>query len=103
MNPLSVLSQYSGKDTKIIVSREGQVAANQVAIDLFPTAKSANEFRILVKIDKRTNAPQSLQLYDRDGSKTTVLIKSFQRVVSDNKMFTFDMKAHPKISVNDLR
>ncbi|MTK54011.1 MAG: hypothetical protein F8N35_11190 [Paludibacter sp.] len=103
MNPLSVLSQYSGKDTKIMYSREANVSANQVAIDLFPTSKSANEFRILVKLDKRSNAPQMLQLYGRDGSKTTVVIKFFQKISADNKYFTFDLKAHPKVSVNDLR
>lgn len=103
MNPLSVLSQYRGKDTKIMYSREASTSASQVAIDLFPTSKSANEFRILVKLDKRTNAPQTLQLFGRDGSKTTVIIKLFQKISADNKCFTFDLKAHPKVSVNDLR
>jgi outer membrane lipoprotein-sorting protein len=103
MNPLSVLSQYNGKDTKIMYSRDFSASANQVAIDLFPTSKSANEFRILVKLDKRTNAPQMLQLFGRDGSKTTVIIKSFQKISADNKSFMFDLKVHPKVSVNDLR
>lgn len=103
MNPLSVLSQYSGKNTKILFNREGKVAPNQIAIDLFPTAKSANEFRILVKLNKQTNALQSIQLFDRDGSKTGVIIKSFRKISADNKTFTFDVKAHPKVSVNDLR
>jgi outer membrane lipoprotein-sorting protein len=103
MNPLSVLSQYSGKNTKILFNREGKIAPNQVAIDLFPTAKSANEFRILVKLNKQTNALQSIQLFGRDGSKTIVLIKSFRKISADNKLFMFDSKAHPKVSVNDLR
>jgi Outer membrane lipoprotein-sorting protein len=103
MNPLSVLSQYSGKDTKIMYSREVSTSSNQIAIDLFPTSKSANEFRILVKLDKRSNAPQMLQLFGRDGSKTTVIVKSFQKISTDNTYFTFNLKAHPNVSVNDLR
>lgn len=103
MNPLSVLSQYSGKNTKIIFNREGKTTSNQVAIDLFPTVKSANEFRILVKLNKQNNALQSLQLFDRDGSKTVVNVKSFRKISADNKTFAFDVKAHPKVNVNDLR
>jgi outer membrane lipoprotein carrier protein len=103
MNPLSVLSQYSGNNTKIMLNRESRTTPNQIIIDLFPTSKSANEFRIIVKINKHTNAPQSLQLFDRDGSKTTVIIKSFQKISADNKAFMFDVKAHSKVNINDLR
>ena len=103
MNPLSVLSQYNGKDTKILFSREAPKSANTVVIDLYPTSKSANEFHIIVQLNKQTYAPQSLQLFSRDGTKTTVTVKSFQKISIDNKQFIFDAKAHPKVNINDLR
>jgi outer membrane lipoprotein-sorting protein len=101
VNPLSVLSQYNGKDTKIVFDAE--TSAGSQSIDIYPTARNANEFRILIKLDKRTNSPQSIQLFSRDGTRTAVTVKSFQRVTSDAKTFTFDAKAHPKVTVNDLR
>jgi outer membrane lipoprotein carrier protein len=103
MNPLSILSQYSGKDTKINFSRDAKAPVGQIAIDIFPISKSANEFRILVKLNKRTNIPQSLQLFNRDGTRTTIIVKYFQKTSENNKIFVFDIKSHPKISVNDLR
>jgi len=103
VNPLSVLSQYNGKDTKIIFNKESAPTANSLLIDIFPTNKNSNEFRIIVKIDKRTFSPQSIQLFDRNGTRSTVMVKSFQKITAESKNFEFDVKAHPKVLVNDLR
>jgi chaperone LolA len=102
INPLSVLSQYDGKDSKILFNQENKSAGLDV-IDIYPAVKSTNEFRIIVKLSKQTGYPTSIQLFHKDGSTTTILIKSFQIVSLDNSTFTLNPKSYPGVSINDLR
>jgi len=102
INPLSVLSQYGGKDSKIVFNKENNATALNV-IDIYPAIQSTNAFRIIVKLSKKTNYPASIQLFHKDGSTTTIIIKSFQEVSLDNSTFTFNPKSYPGVTVNDLR
>jgi outer membrane lipoprotein-sorting protein len=103
VNPLAVLSQYEGKTTKIGFVQDAKAPVGSQLIDIYPPVGSANEFRIVVKLDQRTSSPQSIVLYGRDGSRTTLTIKSLQKISPDASFFTFNVKEHSRVSVNDLR
>jgi|YelNatPaOPRAMG01_1025707.scaffolds.fasta_scaffold12709_3 outer membrane lipoprotein-sorting protein len=104
INPLAILSNYEGKSVKIIFDSTVKSVATSETIDLFPTNLSANEFKIELRLDKQTNYPQAITIFSRDGTRTYITLHAFQVVPTLNDdAFVFNLKAHPRISVNDLR
>ncbi|MGC9150293.1 MAG: LolA family protein [Microbacter sp.] len=104
VNPLAILSNYEGKSVKIIFDPNVKSTAASETIDLFPTNLSANEFKIELRLDKKTKYPQTITIFSRDGTRTYITLHSFQVLSSLNdNTFVFNVKAHPDVSVNDLR
>ena len=60
--------------------------------------------RITLKINTKTTEIKSADIYVEDGSKMVVEVESlkFDQKL-DDKFFTFDEKAHPKVDVIDMR
>ena len=60
--------------------------------------------RITLKINTKTTEIMSADIYVNDGSKMVINVEEvkFDQKL-DDKFFTFDEKAHPKVDVIDMR
>ena len=60
--------------------------------------------RVSLKIDTKKNALKSADIHMEDGSVLAINIKEmkYDQTLGD-KFFTFDVKAHPKVDVIDMR
>ena len=60
--------------------------------------------RITLKINTKTTGIMSADIYVNDGSKMVINVEEvkFDQKL-DDKFFTFDEKAHPKVNVIDMR
>ncbi len=83
---------------------DGEDAVNQT-ISLFPTNPDKKKFHtVKLTIDKTKKQISSIKILMKDGSTQTYTIKSFaSNTTIPDADFTFDTKAHPGVSVEDLR
>ena len=81
---------------------EGGVACDEV--DLVPEKKDAQFFKIKMVISKKDRSVLNWTMFDRGGNKYKYAIAKFTpNVKIDDTYFDFDVKAHPKIQVSELR
>jgi len=83
---------------------DGEDATTQT-ISLFPENPDKKKYHTAkLFVDKVKKQISSVKMMMKDGTTQTYTIKSFQSntPIADSE-FTFDMKAHPGVSVEDLR
>ncbi len=101
VNPSTIFTIYEkGYKYKF----EGEDALTQT-ISLFPENPDKKKFHTSkLFIDKNKKQISSVKMMMKDGSTQTYAIKTFEAnaVIADSE-FTFNTKAHPGISVEDLR
>jgi outer membrane lipoprotein carrier protein len=101
MNPSTIFTMYEkGFKYKF----EGEDATTQT-ISLFPENPDKKKYHtVKIYIDKAKKQITSVKMMMKDGSTQTYTIKSFvTNVAIPDTDFTFNTKAHPGISVEDLR
>ncbi|HTF02560.1 MAG TPA: outer membrane lipoprotein carrier protein LolA [Bacteroidia bacterium] len=91
------------KYTFIEEKTEGGVVVQY--IDLIPEQPDKKNYhKIKLKIDKAKKQIMSITQMNKDGSKTTYLVKTFTpNVVYTDATFRYDKAAHPGVEVIDLR
>ena len=73
-------------------------------IELTPVDKSKTFFKVLVGIDKSTQAIVSTKVFEKNGNKYTYNVASMKTNTSlPDSMFAFDTKRYPNVEVVDLR
>ncbi|MCE3278686.1 MAG: outer rane lipoprotein carrier protein LolA [Bacteroidetes bacterium] len=101
MNPSTIFTMYEkGYKYKF----DGEDATTQT-ISLFPENPDKKKFHtVKLYIDKTKKQISGVKMMMKDGSSQTYTIKSFtaNAAIPDTD-FTFNAKAHPGISVEDLR
>ena len=101
VNPSTIFTLYEkGYKYKL----DGEDAVNQ-NISLFPINPDKKKFHtVKLVIDKTKKQMTSVKMLMKDGSTQTYTIKSFvtNAPIPDTD-FAFDTKAHPGVSVEDLR
>lgn len=105
MTPAKIFTNFYDKDFLYKLNGEttekGKVLQN---IELTPTDKSKNFFKVLIDVDKKTQTLARMKVFEKNGNKYTYEISSFEPngAVTD-AMFTFDAKKYPGVEVVDLR
>lgn len=101
VNPSTIFTLYEkGYKYKF----DGEDAATQT-ISLFPINPDKKKFHtVKLVIDKPKKQISSIKMLMKDGSTQTYTIKAFSsNTPIPDTDFTFDTKAHPGVSVEDLR
>lgn len=101
VNPSTIFTLY---ETGYKYKFDGEDAITQT-ISLFPLNPDKKKFHtVKLFIDKTKKQISSVKMMMKDGSTHTYIIKSFvgNTIIADAD-FTFNTKAHPGISVEDLR
>ena len=95
---------------KLLTSLDESYVATLTGIDTqgIATIELANPKgqykRISLKINTKKTELKNADIYMEDGSKVVVNVKEMKFDLNlDNKFFTFDEKAHPKVDVIDMR
>jgi outer membrane lipoprotein-sorting protein len=75
-----------------------------VVIELTPTNKKKNYFKIKVTIDKTNQTILKSVVYDKNGTiHTYTITNQVPNFKLDDKTFTFDKTKYPKVEIIDLR
>ena len=73
-------------------------------IELTPTDKTKNYFKIKLYIDKATQSIVRSKIFDKNGNIYTYSVLQFVPNANyDDVTFSFDAKKHPGVEVNDIR
>ncbi len=105
MTPAKIFTNFYDKDFLYRLTGEstekGKVLQN---IELTPTDKSKNFFKVLVDVDKKNQTLARMRVFEKNGNRYTYEITSFKPngAVTDD-LFTFDAKKYPGVEVVDLR
>jgi outer membrane lipoprotein carrier protein len=83
------------------VNEKGKVLEN---IEMTPTDKSKNIFKVIVSVDKKSQSISRMKIYEKNGNHYTYEITSFTPNTNlTDATFTFDPKKYPGVEVVDLR
>ncbi len=105
MTPAKIFTNFYDKDFLYRLNGEttekGKVLQN---IELTPTDKSKNFFKVLVDVDKKNQTLARMKVFEKNGNRYTYEITNFtpNGAVKDD-LFTFDVKKYPNVEVVDLR
>ncbi|MCW3464278.1 LolA family protein [Chitinophaga nivalis] len=105
MTPAKLFTNFYDKDFLYRLEAEsnekGKVLQN---IELTPTDKSKNIFKVIVSVDKKNQNIARMKVFEKNGNHYTYEITSFtpNSNLSD-ATFTFDAKKFPGVEVVDLR
>ncbi len=105
LSPAKLFTNFYDKDYLYRLEGEttekGKVLQN---IEMTPTDKSKNVFKVIVSIDKKGQNISKMKVFEKNGNHYTYEITSFtpNTNVSD-ATFSFDPKKYPGVEVVDLR
>jgi outer membrane lipoprotein-sorting protein len=105
LSPAKLFTNFYDKDYLYRLDGEttekGKVLQN---IEMTPTDKSKNVFKVIVSIDKKNQNISKMKVFEKNGNHYTYEITSFtpNTNVSD-ATFSFDPKKYPGVEVVDLR
>lgn len=100
-NPMALLQAYKSKST--ITFSKGNKDNSSHAIELTPKNNSTIK-KILIKINKSTNYPVSLQINDKNGTESMLNLSNFKKgIVVNENSFTFNSNKYKGVEINDLR
>ena len=105
LSPAKLFTNFYDKDYLYRLNGEttekGKVLQN---IEMTPTDKSKNVFKVIVSIDKKNQNISKMKVFEKNGNHYTYEITSFtpNGNVSD-ATFSFDPKKYPGVEVVDLR
>ncbi len=102
MNPSKIYDAYKEGYKYLYMAGEG--GAEFHVIDLVPTNKDENFFKIRLRIDKKTNLLKKWSVFDRAGNIFNYSVADF-KVINDitAEDFNFDPSKYPNIEVLDFR
>ncbi|MEY4876595.1 MAG: hypothetical protein RL708_1744 [Bacteroidota bacterium] len=73
-------------------------------IELTPTDKTKNYFKIKLFIDKAAQSIVRSKIFDKNGNVYTYSVMQFSSNISiEDATFVFDSKKHPGVDINDIR
>lgn len=103
--PQKVFTNFYDKDFLYKLNgekKEGQKTLQE--IELTPTDKGKNFFKILVYVDKAAKNVASTKIFEKNGNRYTYKVNAFvPNPKLDANFFVFDPAKHPGIEVVDLQ
>jgi outer membrane lipoprotein carrier protein len=104
MTPSKIYSADYTKGYKYILMGEQTLAGVLCQeIDLIPSSRSAQFFKIKLFISKKDNTLQSWTMFDRTGNKYVYTISKFIQKPVPDSFFSFDKSKYPGVEIVDLR
>lgn len=104
INPANLFTIYESGFTAAFAGQTVIKKKNITLIDLTPTDKKKNYFKIRLWIDTSTNLLQMGKVFQKSGNNITYSITNLgQTPPATEKEFLFDKKAHPGVEVVDMR
>ncbi len=101
-NPLTLLQAYKSKST--IRFADKNTAKNAYMLELLPKTTNTDTKKITVVINKASHFPQSIQMTDKKGTNSTLVLTQFKKgIKTNNNTFIFITKNYKDIEINDLR
>ena len=101
-NPLALLQAYKNNSTVRYAANSNSKTTQ--TIELIPKAKISDFQKIMVVVNKANNYPQSIQMTDKKGMISTLLLSQFKTgIKTNNNTFVFITKNYKDIEINDLR
>jgi len=104
INPALILTSYSQKGS-VQFSLDSKQELPYYVIDVFPDFKlKKNYYKSIIRIDKKTLQVISIKVLCQNGVHSLFQLSNYdtKQDYKDN-FFVFDLKANPKVNVNDLR
>jgi outer membrane lipoprotein-sorting protein len=99
-----IFTMYSKGFISKIAEEKKEGAKTITVIELVPMNKKRNYFKIKLTIDKTNQTIFKSMVYDKNGAIHTYTINNqVPNFKLEDKTFTFDKNAYPKIEVIDLR
>ncbi len=105
ITPQKLFSNFYDKDYLYKLNGDKKEAGKTLQeIELTPFDKSKSFFKVLVWVDKKTQAIFSTKVLEKSGNKYTYTVSTFNgnATVTDTQ-FVFDKKKYPGVEVVDLR
>lgn len=104
VNPAILLTSYS-KNATVQFSLDNKPDSKYYIIDVFPDFKLKKAYyKSIIKLDKKTLDLISIKVLAQSGVHTLFQVNNFDtKSQYEDSFFVFDLKANPKVIVNDLR
>ncbi len=104
MSPSVLFSVYKKGFTLNYKGQEAVDGKTAMVVELAPQSKKSSVKKLVVYIDKTTNFPSKLVMYDDNGYENTIIIRNLksQQNLADS-LFVFDAKQYPEVEIIDLR
>lgn len=105
ITPQKLFTNFYDKDFLYKLNGDKKEAGKTLQeIELTPFDKSKSFFKVLVWVDKKTQAIYSTKVLEKSGNKYTYTVSSLNgnATVADTQ-FVFDKKKYPGVEVVDLR
>lgn len=105
ITPQKLFTNFYDKDFLYKLNGDKKEAGKTLQeIELTPYDKSKSFFKVLVWVDKKTQAIYSTKVLEKSGNKYTYTVSSLNgnATVADTQ-FVFDKKKYPGVEVVDLR
>lgn len=105
ITPQKMFTNFYDKDFLYKLNGESKVGKKTIQeIELTPVDKSKTFFKVLVGIDKASQAIVSTKVFEKNGNKYTYNVTSMKtNSPLPDAMFVFDSKSYPNVEVVDLR
>ncbi len=99
-----IFTMYSKGFISKIAEEKKEAGKDIVVVELVPTNKKRNYFKIKLSIDKANQTIMKSMVYDKNGTiHTYTITNQFPNIKVEDKTFTFDPVKYPKVEVIDLR
>ena len=103
-NPSKIFEMYKKGYKYLYLTDRTENGVLCEEIDLVPEKKDAKYFKIKMLISKKDKSVQSFTFFEKAGNRYRYTITKFNpNPKIDDTYFTFDVKKHPDVSVNELR
>lgn len=104
LNPAKIFTLYE-KGFKYLYVGDSKINRKTCHIvDLIPLDDKRSFFKVRLQIDKVSKQISNALIFDRNGSRYTYTIKSFDTSIQEpESSFSFDPKKYPGVEVVDLR
>jgi outer membrane lipoprotein-sorting protein len=104
INPADIFTLYEKGFLYQLAADEKEGGKLYQVIELTPTDKTKNYFKLKLYIDKASQAIAKTKIFDKNGNRYTYEIVQFTpNTAFEDAYFSFDAKKHPGVEVTDNR
>jgi outer membrane lipoprotein carrier protein len=99
-----IFTMYSKGFISKITEEKKEAGRDIIIVELVPTNKKRNYFKIKLTIDKANQTITKSMVYDKNGTiHTYTITNQVPNLRLEDNTFTFDKTKYPKVEVIDLR